>query len=54
MNYTTRSGHSVQFTRSGEGFDVHTRNAAGETVSTVWVLDSMAHLLMAKLRGEAL
>jgi hypothetical protein len=51
MRYTTTSGHSVQFTRVGDGYDVHTRNGAGETVSTVWLTTAAARSLMIELEA---
>lgn len=51
MNYTTRSGHSVQFTRVGAGYDVHTRNTKGETISSVWLTVDQSRSLMAELEA---
>jgi hypothetical protein len=51
MSYTTKSGHAVQFTRVGDGYDVHTRNAKGETISSVWLTVDQSRSLMTELEA---
>jgi hypothetical protein len=51
MCYTTKTGHAVQFTRVGTGYDVHTRNAKGETISTVWLTADESRTLMTALEA---
>lgn len=51
MRYTTKSGHSVQFTRVGDGYDVHTRDSQGETISSVWLPTDASRALMAELEA---
>ena len=51
MNFTTHSGHHIQFTRVGDGYDVRTMNAAGETISSVWLDTEASRDLMAKLEA---
>lgn len=49
--FETASGHTVEATRTVTGYDFHTRNADGETISTVAHSVMGAEILIAELEA---
>jgi hypothetical protein len=47
--FETASGHTVEATATAAGYDFHTRNAQGETISTVAHSRIAAEILIAEL-----
>lgn len=47
--FATVDGGSVEFNETSGGYDVHTRNAAGETISTVILREDDAGQFMRAL-----
>lgn len=47
--FATASGHTIEATRTATGYDVHTRNAEGESISTVAQTTLQAAQLIAAL-----
>lgn len=47
MRFTTPNGDSIEFTAIDGGYDVHTRNDSGESISTVQMSHVAGRALMA-------
>jgi hypothetical protein len=52
--FNAADGHTVEFSRTATGYDVHTRNAEGASISTVAASSLQAEILIAELEATGM